>query len=336
MKRKIIKQGHNAFTITLPNEWVQNMNLKPKDEIDLIEDGNQLVINSKKNNEFNSVSFDISNLSIPLIWKYFSTIYREGYDEIVITFSDAYKRYENAYSYSAAYRKDKLISEDKKSLFLTIQDIVNRFIGMEIIEFNNKECIVRQMEEPSDKQFESSVKRIFFILDQFFQDLLIAVKTDDLRNLKETHTIDTNLDRFHDFCCRILSKTGCKSPHKSQLIFTTLYMLELLGDEFKAISDCLLKKDYQKERKNLERFSETIYEQFKKYTEIYNKFEHKKVKEIYETSSNLFQKYPELLVKNKKQEIFYHLIKISEFLYYLAELRLEEEYYNLAISKNKN
>jgi phosphate uptake regulator len=337
MKRKIIKQGHNAYTITLPTSWVKELNLKPKEELDVIENGNQLVINAKKNLEKNSISFDLLDLPIPILWKYISTIYREGFDEIIINFPDAYKKYENAYNYSTAYFEDSQIPRAQKNIFSTIQDITNRFIGIEIIDFKENKCIIRQMEEPSDRQFDSSVKRIFFIIDQFFLDLIRGIEKNDLRLLEETHIADVNLDRFHDFCCRVLNKTGSRSPHKSQLTFTTLYILEMLADEFKSISDYFLREGKFSNKEAVLKFCKTIYKQFKLYNELFYNFDHKMVKKIYNTSFDLFKDSSEVHFKkgNGEIEVFYHLRKISEFIYSLTELRLEEEFYNSSVELSK-
>lgn len=333
MKRRIIKQGHNAYTITLPTSWVKNLNLKPKEEIDVIENGNQLIINAKKNSNRNSVSFDLKDLPIPILWKYISTIYREGYDEIIIGFKDPYKKYENAYRYSSAYSEDSRIPSEQKNVFSTLQDITNRFIGIEIIDFKDDQCVIREMEEPSDRQFDNAVKRIFFTIDQFFQDLINSFEKNDFRVLEETHMADTNLDRFHDFCCRVLNKTGSRSPHKSQLTFTTLYILEMLADEFKNISGYILSKERVVNKRELLKFCKTIYKQFALYNKLFYNFDHQIVKEIYNTSFDLFKNSPQIYSKRKngELEVFYHLRKISEYIYSLTELRLEEEFHNMSI-----
>ena len=63
MKRKIIKQGHNTLTITLPSEWVKKLNLSAGDEIDLVEDNSSLYINGKQHNGFKTTTIDISALA---------------------------------------------------------------------------------------------------------------------------------------------------------------------------------------------------------------------------------------------------------------------------------
>ena len=51
MKRKIIKQGHNTLTVTLPADWANRMKLGAGDEIDLSEKGNSLSLTTEKKDE---------------------------------------------------------------------------------------------------------------------------------------------------------------------------------------------------------------------------------------------------------------------------------------------
>jgi len=44
MKRKIIRQGNNAYTLTLPISWIRQNSLTPKDELNIIEHGRILKI----------------------------------------------------------------------------------------------------------------------------------------------------------------------------------------------------------------------------------------------------------------------------------------------------
>ena len=60
MKRKIIRQGHNTLTITLPTDWAKKLNLNAGDEVDLIEDNSSLVINGKQHNGFKTTTIDIT------------------------------------------------------------------------------------------------------------------------------------------------------------------------------------------------------------------------------------------------------------------------------------
>jgi len=41
MKRKLVKQGGTALTVSLPAKWAKKYDLKAGDEIDLVEEGNK-------------------------------------------------------------------------------------------------------------------------------------------------------------------------------------------------------------------------------------------------------------------------------------------------------
>ena len=51
MKRKIIKQGHNTLTITLPNKWAKELNLLAGDEVDVLESNGSIIVNGKQHNQ---------------------------------------------------------------------------------------------------------------------------------------------------------------------------------------------------------------------------------------------------------------------------------------------
>ncbi len=67
MRRKIIKQGHNTLTITLPSKWAKNFNLKSGDEIEIIERDNGLFLSTEKKQESNKVQIDINDMGLPTI-----------------------------------------------------------------------------------------------------------------------------------------------------------------------------------------------------------------------------------------------------------------------------
>ena len=136
MKRKIIKQGHNTLTVTLPAEWTKKLNLNAGDEVDLFEDNGSLTINGKQKNGFKSTSIDITGLSVPMLWRFFQSAYREGYDEIKLIYDTKKKNYEGVYNYYVSqFDYEKLGGRPSEKLALNmIQELVNRFVGIEIID----------------------------------------------------------------------------------------------------------------------------------------------------------------------------------------------------------
>lgn len=222
MKRKIIRQGHNTLTVTLPSDWVKKLNIKSGDEVDVFEDSGSLVINGKQNGEHDVVTLDINGLRVPMLWRFFQSIYREGYNEIRIIFDPSKKDYEGAFNYYSSQFEYKRFGEKpvKKSALDMIHELVHRFIGVEVIDTGKDYCVVREMGELSAKEFDNSLRRIFLLLIDLFDKVINAMKQNDVGDIsicKTIHLMDINIDRFIDYCCRINNKICDSSFQKTSL-----------------------------------------------------------------------------------------------------------------------
>ncbi len=327
MKRKVIKQGHNTLTITLPSKWVRQFNLKPGDEISLLERENGLFLTTERRDDLLRTQIDITSLDIPTIWKYVMAAYREGYDEITIKF-DPKAKLENPYKYFAQHKLDRKYGKEslKKTPIEFIQDVINRFVGYEIINYGADFVLVKEMGEPTSKEFDNALRRVFLLLEQMAEEICEALQNKNPQILNHIHDVDINVDKFHDYCIRILNKTSNKEPKKISLLFSILYFLELMGDEFKVIAHHLIfdfsKVDYQ----HIKEVTDSIKKQFDLFYEVFYKFDPIKItamsdldKERYFSVSNVYKKTK----TNEEKEIFHHLRIIARYLNALTELRIE-------------
>ncbi len=336
MKRKIIKQGHNTLTITLPTKWTKQFNLKAGDEVEISERNNGLFINTERQEDLRSITIDIQGLDIPTIWKYFMAVYREGYDEVRVNF-DPRETYDSPYKFfstqsiDAKYGKRSL----KHTTYETIQEITNRFIGYEIIEHHSEYCLIKDLAEISSKEFESSLRRIFLLIQQMAEETLDAIKTNNHPILRNLHDIDINVDKFHDYCVRVLNKKIIKETRKTNLMFTTLYILELLADEFKSIAHHIIEDMKGKKLDNLQPICEIIIEQFNQYYEVFYKFEKQKIVDMSKNDINIYFYLPGLYKKkpgkrseltDDELEVFNHFRRIGKYINALTELRIEMEF----------
>ena len=337
MRRKVIKQGHNTLTITLPNKWAQKLNLKAGDEIDLVEKENSILINSEEKTKDKKAVIDISNFTIPLIWRFIQGAYRDGCTEIKIIFDPNKNLYEDPYHYFTTHSAYAELGENvpKKTPLAMIQTVVDRFIGMGIIETGKNYCVIKEMGELTPKEFDNSLRRIFLVILHMFDRMSDAIEKEELGSVnicKEFHTIDLNVDRLVDYCCRILNKISTSFPdNKKTLLFTTLFLLEILGDEFKYISKhiALTKKSV----KETLPFAEKIREHFETYYKLFYKFEREQTIKFSQDNFNMWKSYYEEKYKSKKQppqdqtgSILGHLKNIGGFTFDLAELRIEMEF----------
>src|SRR3989338_7038465 len=241
MKRRIIKQGHNTLTITLPSKWTKRLNLTPGGEVELTEKDSGLFITSDKNSVVKKTEIDISGLDVPSIWKYIMGVYREGYDEVRVKF-DPKEQLGSQYKFFSEHKLDLKYGREaeKKSTLEFFHELVNRFVGYEIFEHGTDYLVIREISEPTTKEFDNSLRRVFLLTQQMAEETSEALKTNNPEVLKHIHDVDTNLDKFHDYCIRILNKLGNMETGKINLYFATLFFLELIGDEYKNISLHLL------------------------------------------------------------------------------------------------
>ncbi len=161
------------------------------------------------------------------------------------------------------------------------------------------------------------------------EEICDVLKANNPKILNHIHEVDTNLDKFHDYCIRILNKTGNKDSKKTSLLFSTLFFLELLGDEFKNISHHLIYDFSKIDYKNIEAIAESIKKQLSLFYQIFYKFDKNKIneaseldKERYFNVNNVFKK----IKKDEEKEIFHHLRIIARYLNTLTELRIEMEF----------
>jgi phosphate uptake regulator len=332
MKRRIIKQGHNTLTITLPSDWTKKLHLEAGDEVDIVEANGSLAINGKQHNGFKTTSIDITGLSIPMIWRFFQSAYREGYDEVKVIYDKNKKDFDSAYNFYASQFAYTRLGEKpgKRTAIDMINEFVNRFIGWAIIDNGENYCIIREMGESSSKEFDNSLRRIFLLILELFDELIKITKQNkvgDITICKEIHTLDINIDRFIDYCCRINNKINDSSFQKNKpLIFSTLFLLELLGDEFKYIGNHLSHSTGKVD--SLLEFTETIKKHFEMYYHLFYKFDRQGVINFGENDYKIYNDhFARKESKNKDaNSIVKHLMQISKLTFCLMELRIEMEF----------
>jgi len=331
MKRKIIKQGHNTLTITLPIEWTKKLNIKAGDELDLYEKENSLVLNGFEKNKEKSAVINIDNFTVPLLWRFFQGAYRSGCDEIKITFDKKKKLYEDPYHYYTTQFDYARLGEKvpQKPILVVIQSLVDRFVGIEILDVKDNHILVKEMGEITTKEFDNSLRRIFLVVFQLCDRIIEAIEKNEIgdTNLcKDIHTIDLNIDRFVDYCCRILNKINTSFTEKDKtLLFSTLFILELLGDEFKYIGKHLaVSKKPINESLTL---AKKVKEHFDIYYKLFYKFSTEEAIKLGKNDELVYEEHYKF--KNKVGEsrsIARHLMMISKFILVLTELRIEMEY----------
>lgn len=333
MRRRIIKQGHNTLTVTLPSKWVQLFNLKQGDEIEINERENGLFLTTEKHDEELKTEIDLTGLDIPTIWKYIMAVYREGYDEITIKF-DPNTKYEHPLRFfsldASALKKGKLAEYTPYEI---LRIMTSRFIGFEIIEHHKNYCVIKNMAQLTSKEFDPSLRRVFLLLQQMAEETNESIQNNDPKVVAHLRDIDLNLDKFVDYCIRVLNKTGFKDVKKAHVLFSILYLLELLGDEYKNMSMHICKDMHGKNLKNLKDIVEAITKQVDELYHLYYDFNRERLSTISKAyldvrlyKSSKAKMHGEYKWTKEEAEVINHLSRIGRYVKAITELRIEMEF----------
>jgi phosphate uptake regulator len=327
MKRRVIKQGHNTLTLTLPSKWAKKFDIKPGDEIELEEKESSLLVNGKKSRALKTTILDLKGVPIIYLWRSIISAYRAGYDEMTVFFQNP-KEARNIYTGFGYDNLYLLVSQGTVDLspIEAIQALVNRLIGIEIIDQKESYCVIKEMGETTYKEFDNALRRIFLLLQTMADECYECYKKNHKEPLRSIHMIDTNLDRFEDFCLRVLNKIGYKDYRKTSVMHSLIFTLELVGDEFKKLALHFLdSKD--KSRPLMTREFEIQKNQLRRIYELFYKYSKEKVQEIYEKDKEGDQYLNENYSKfsDEEKEIIHHFKKIGIYVLSLTELRMDLE-----------
>ena len=323
MKRKLIKQGANALTITLPKKWVFRHKLNPGDELEIEEHDKSIFLSTDgKNNASIKKTINIDKFNQLLIWRHIISAYRLGYDEIIVEFSDINKMYDIEFSSLGILEKG-----NRMGVIETLQDVVSRCIGLEVIDQGDNFCVIKDLGETSVKEFDNTLRRIFLLLLSMAEDSFEGLKNEK-KNLKQlVKSNDVNIDRFEDFCLRVLNRKGYKEYDKTSTIYSIVLLLEFIGDEYKRIAVHYSEIKKTKINNLLIDIYGNVNKLLNLYYELFYKNDMKKAIEIYELNGRLnhdIKKYNSRLNEEEK-EILHHLKKIKTYVVDLLQLKIDLE-----------
>jgi len=214
MKRKVIKQGNNTLTITLPKDWTEKFNVKAGDEIDLNETENGIILNTEYHKKQKSIDINIDHLERLALAKLLVACFEQGYDKITLHFS-----------------KQKIVSwsHGNEDITDTINFFVGRLIGFEVISQTSKSITIGNLSEKLTK-FEDILSRLFFLIEEYIKHLIDAIKTGEYNDLKQGENRHDNITKFVALASRIVFEENLYNKNQAVNYFTILNYLDKVTD----------------------------------------------------------------------------------------------------------
>jgi len=270
MKRKIVKQGGSALTITLPFKWAKQNNLNPGDEVEVVEDDDKLLIQGFGEPASKKAQLDVTDLNERTIRWLLSGLHKAGYDEIEITYNDK--------------KTTQLIQELVKDLLL----------GFVIMAQTKNRCTLKVLSKDTGDEFHSTMRRAFLVALSMADSCLEYIKDKRYNEMQELVTLEKTNNQLTNVCERILNKNLYRGEENTHFLYVIIWNLEKVCDDYKYICNLASKvKVARPTPKEIIDIFEQTNKQFKDYYELFYKFDEKKLLE-------LNKKKKELLVKIDK------------------------------------
>ncbi len=310
-QRKLIKLGNSSFAIALPKDWVLKSGLKKGDKIFIIPNSHgELMISPefKKGNGDKEIFLDFENKKEDEINRELIASYING--------NGIFK-----------------IKCDKKNIKF-IKKILHDLPGLELIEQNQDELVIKDLTDINSISISSIIKRIDNIIRSFFEDIELGIKKGKItkNQYNEIRETDKEINKFYFLLWKVMV-LGMENPSTLNTLETdypslvhTWWVgtnLEKIGDNLKRISKIAINKKLENNNNLLEFFQKIKGNHIK----ILNAF-YKKDKEIaLEIANNKNELYKECnsvcgdtpLLKNELNSIITHLHYISKCILYFIK-----------------
>ena len=220
MKRKLVKQGNNALTITLPKQWLDRYNLKPGNEVYIKQGDPELIITAKYSDEDKIINVNLDEIK-EIIPRYLHCLYRQGINEIHLSFSSS----------SLMDDVHKTISEN--------------IIGYEVVEQHEKKAIIKSVAEIKEGNFENMFRRTFRITESMAESVLNIIKIKNFSEINSALYLEKVNNKLTNFCRRSVTKRLYEGQEKV-LIYGVIESLERVADNLKFALEYI-----KKEQKNI-------------------------------------------------------------------------------------
>lgn len=289
MKRRIVKQGGNSYTITLPKTWIDKNELNVGDEIEVEDINNTLSILSNKSVKIKNkkeISLEINEENSFLLKIFLWGIYRLGYERVHIKF--------------------KYNSEDLNNQLLDI--VEHQLIGYEIIRECDNEFLIENLTEPIEEDSKVIFRRIFVIISQSLKNLKKFTEDGNFDTFSQIQKYSYKINQFDNLNRRIIIKSKSKNETSIFVWQISNYLL-LLQHSILHFHNILKKENLTIENEEIQKYIDEIIETFNKFETAYFKEDLLELssysKKFHQISDSLIH----IELQNKTDKLFSHYFR---------------------------
>jgi len=216
MKRKVIKQGHNTLTITLPTKWAKKNKISAGDELDVSEEGNGIIVSSKHKDRQLSAEVYVKKPK-RLISRHIFNLYRRGVDEIKVRYDDP------------------IIIKD-------INSYLPLLMGFEITQQSKDFSILKSFHKINEEEFKNALRRYLLITKSIAEETYTALKGHSFDELEGIIELEKAQNRLYMYLCRVINMRGSYILEYPTFVYLIIHMYEDIADDYKYICKYFLER----------------------------------------------------------------------------------------------
>ncbi len=249
MKRKVIQLAGRTLVVSLPSEWAKKYHIEKGDDIEVIESGKSITYATSTNKEEGKIALHLKG-EPEFMKRRINVAYKRGFDELELSYDDG--------------KTIKLIQIELSTL-----------VGFEITHHGKNSCIVKNIAETLESEFDTILRRVFLMLLELAENSYEAVKKKEYSKLAEIRLAEETNDKFTNLLKRILNKRGPRDPKTGNLLYCIVWELEKIADQYEKMCNALehmpatfaLRKGTLRLYQDVNSFLRLFYELFYKFSE---------------------------------------------------------------------
>ncbi|HYD03441.1 MAG TPA: hypothetical protein VEC16_04030 [Alphaproteobacteria bacterium] len=232
MERKLVRQGREALTVTLPSKWLKDKGLKVGNSVYIDIEKNDLVVRSREHAaEFKETTINVVDNERSMIWHKVLSKYISGYDKITVIHNNPH----------------------------VTQEFASRIVGMIVEEQTNTKTVLKTLITIPENNIELIIRRIVHMFE--YQASMLLNVTIGKSTSKDVNDYGILLDANINYCLRYINKYNLKTDsYKQFLICSTI---EQAGDIVIILSKYLGKNSSHK------KIASIIYDNVKLYNKYF-------------------------------------------------------------------
>ncbi|MFH1770734.1 MAG: phosphate uptake regulator PhoU [archaeon] len=283
MKRRAIQLAGKTIVLSLPSKWVKQNNIQKGDELDVELEEKSLTVSTEKAKESKKVIIDAEEDFNPL---YIAYLYQAGVDEIRVNYKD-------------------------QEIYSKLQEKLPDLMGYEIIDQGENHVEIKNVSVELEEQFENMFRRVYYLIEEMGKNSLEAIKNKDKTRLKGVISLENSVDKFTDFCKRVLNKKGHKDHNKTQFYYVIIRDLEKIADHYEKMSTYMMENSFVPGKETMELYREAN-EFFSRFHKLFYKFDKENASKFQKKKKELGKRAEKLMgtVERKELYLIYNLASL--------------------------